>query len=102
VATWARMSLINSLVATSPRPNTRKNRRGDVATSELINDILAQVATNTDSSKNVGNSILYHISPAQYTQEPKDLDLKERIGDTRHIMLGGIPGGSSLRTDTSD
>lgn len=33
--------------------------RGDAATSELINDILAQVATNTDSSKNVGNSILY-------------------------------------------
>lgn len=33
--------------------------RGDVETSELINDILAQVATNTDSSKNVGNSILY-------------------------------------------
>lgn len=33
--------------------------RGDVATSELINDILAQVATNTESSKNVGNSVLY-------------------------------------------
>jgi len=33
--------------------------RGDVRTSEHINDILAQVATNTDSSKNVGNSILY-------------------------------------------
>ncbi|KJZ75671.1 hypothetical protein HIM_04828 [Hirsutella minnesotensis 3608] len=32
---------------------------GDAATSEQINDILAQVATNTDSSKNVGNSILY-------------------------------------------
>lgn len=33
--------------------------RGDPQTSEQINDILAQVATNTDSSKNVGNSILY-------------------------------------------
>lgn len=33
--------------------------RGDSRTSEQINDILAQVATNTDSAKNVGNSILY-------------------------------------------
>jgi AP-1 complex subunit gamma-1 len=33
--------------------------RGDAATSEQINDILAQVATNTEASKNVGNSILY-------------------------------------------
>ncbi|KAK3325321.1 adaptin N terminal region-domain-containing protein [Apodospora peruviana] len=33
--------------------------RGDVQLTEQINDILAQVATNTDSSKNVGNSILY-------------------------------------------
>jgi AP-1 complex subunit gamma-1 len=33
--------------------------QGDATTSEQINDILAQVATNTESSKNVGNSILY-------------------------------------------
>ncbi|KAI4158121.1 MAG: hypothetical protein LQ342_007718 [Letrouitia transgressa] len=33
--------------------------RGDARISEQINDILAQVATNTESSKNVGNSILY-------------------------------------------
>lgn len=33
--------------------------RGDPEGTEHINDILAQVATNTDSSKNVGNSILY-------------------------------------------
>jgi AP-1 complex subunit gamma-1 len=33
--------------------------RGNAYYSELANDILAQVATNTDSSKNVGNSILY-------------------------------------------
>ncbi|CAK9779672.1 Adaptor protein complex AP-1 gamma subunit [Cutaneotrichosporon oleaginosum] len=33
--------------------------RGDVEASDIMNDILAQVATNTDASKNVGNSILY-------------------------------------------
>lgn len=37
----------------------RELGRNNSETSEEINDILAQVATNTDSSKNVGNSILY-------------------------------------------
>jgi len=32
---------------------------GDAEASETMNDILAQVATNTDAVKNVGNSILY-------------------------------------------
>ncbi|KAG8791594.1 clathrin associated protein complex large subunit [Ceratobasidium sp. 428] len=37
----------------------RQIGRNDARASEAMNDILAQVATNTDSTKNVGNAILY-------------------------------------------
>eukprot|EP01102_Stenamoeba_stenopodia_P014333 TRINITY_DN4746_c0_g1_i1.p1 TRINITY_DN4746_c0_g1~~TRINITY_DN4746_c0_g1_i1.p1 ORF type:complete len:852 (+),score=182.64 TRINITY_DN4746_c0_g1_i1:70-2556(+) len=33
--------------------------KGDTEASDVMNDTLAQIATNTDSSRNVGNSILY-------------------------------------------
>ncbi|CAG8528592.1 2118_t:CDS:10, partial [Acaulospora colombiana] len=50
---------LKSLVSAGFSPEHDVTGKGDAEASEAMNDILAQVAMNTESSKNVGNSILY-------------------------------------------
>jgi AP-1 complex subunit gamma-1 len=50
--------------------------QGDQESSDIMNDILAQVATNTDHARNVGNSILYEcVQTIMSIQSDKDLRL---------------------------
>ena len=50
--------------------------RGDPEASDCMNDILAQVATNTENSRNVGNAILYDcVQVCLHLYTVKKLDL---------------------------
>ena len=61
----------------------------DAESSEAMNDILAQVATNTEQSKNVGYSILYEtVMTIMHIQSESGLRVRsdQRSHDVRLYM----------------
>ncbi|PRP77490.1 AP-1 complex subunit gamma-1 [Planoprotostelium fungivorum] len=46
--------------------------KGDAESTDIMNDILAQVATNTDHSRNVGNAVLYECVQTIMNIEAED------------------------------
>jgi len=46
--------------------------KGDAESTDIMNDILAQVATNTDHTRNVGNAILYECVQTIMSVEAED------------------------------
>ncbi|XP_026463858.1 AP-1 complex subunit gamma-1 isoform X2 [Ctenocephalides felis] len=62
----------------------------DAETSESMNDILAQVATNTETSKNVGNTILYETVLSI-------MDIKSEVG--LRVLAVNILGRFLLNSD---
>lgn len=74
---------------------------GDAQSSEMMSDILAQIASNTDSSKNVGNAVLYEAVQAIFTIEADSglrvlgvnilgKFLSNRDNNTRYVALNTL------------
>ncbi|KAH7102417.1 Adaptor protein complex AP-1 gamma subunit [Auriculariales sp. MPI-PUGE-AT-0066] len=78
----------------------RLTGNGDPKASEIMNDILAQVATNTDSSKNVGNSILYEtVLTVLDIEADSGLLLSNRDNNIRYVALNTLNKVVSIDTN---
>ncbi|ORX47566.1 hypothetical protein BCR36DRAFT_584667 [Piromyces finnis] len=84
----------------------------NVEASDLMNDVLAQVATNTDNSKNVGNSILYEtVLTIMNIESEKSLQvmainilgrfLSNRDNNIKYVALTTLCQVASILTDSS-
>ena len=69
--------------------------KGDREASDHMNDVLAQVATNTESVRNVGNAILYECVQTIMTIQPeqglKVSQLCLTPSGTCHQRFGAVP-----------
>ncbi|ORX84048.1 Adaptor protein complex AP-1 gamma subunit [Anaeromyces robustus] len=84
----------------------------NVEASDLMNDVLAQVATNTDNAKNVGNSILYEtVLTIMNIESEKSLQvmainilgrfLSNRDNNIKYVALTTLCQVASILTDSS-
>jgi AP-1 complex subunit gamma-1 len=86
--------------------------QGDQESSDLMNDLLAQIATNTDALKNVGNAILYEcVNTIMTIDSDKDLRvlainilgrfLANRDNNIRYVLSAEFEA-ATIRTDFLD